>query len=180
MTSVVVDTILRLKLKAAIRAALLAASINTMDALRLLVKNPEYLSEFLLADNYCASSLRRALSTDELPEDDILALFDQSIEFLEQSLATLENNLDETDRYVRFLSLLADGKFMKWFLSMNTSVGPGQRVARLAAIINRYRRALVNRQQERVKSGNSCVGRVLNRHVDPQYNGQVFHHSLAL
>ncbi len=180
VTSVVVDTLLRLQLSNSVRSALVSASISGVDALRLLVKNPQHLSSFLLANNYCSVSVRNALSGDVIPDEDILVLFDHCIAYLEESLGSVENHLEEADRYIRFLSLLTDGKFMKWFLSMSSSAGPGQRIARLAAIINRYRRTLVQRQIQRVKSGKSCVGRLLEQNVSPQYNGEVFHHTLAL
>lgn len=180
MTAAVVDTLLRLKLSVSSRCALVAASISALDAIRILVKNPQYLTDFLLADNYSLSCLRDAVAGSTIAEEDILVLFDKCIAFMEESLPNLENSVDEANRYTRFLSLLVDGMFMKWFLSMSTSEGAGKRIARSAAILNLHRRTLVNRQLLRVKSGESCVGKALNEHITPQYNGAVFHHTLAI
>jgi hypothetical protein len=176
----VADAIIRSNLVASARVLVTMASVSELDAMKVLSKYPELVSEYLSAENYSADQLRSVFSSDVISEEDTLRVFDHCIVRLEGFLDSLES-LEEIQRCIQFVSVLCDGKFLKWYLSTSASTGPGQRIARLGAVVNRYRRTLVSRQQTRMKtSEDSCISAVLAKNSTPLFNGRVFYHHLNI
>jgi hypothetical protein len=167
-----VDGIIRLLLRDSAAAALECESLSETDALRIICKFDDLLEPFLVSNNYSSDKLRQAIKED-FTDEELCRLLNRCIAILEE--CNLANDRTRIGRYVRFLSLIVDAKFIGWYVKCGTIGIP---IAKLTAIINRYRRSLFNDQQLRTKSEGSQIENLLKKRADPQTNGKIFYHQL--
>jgi hypothetical protein len=112
---------------------------------------------------------------EELSETDVESIMIQCIDRLETLLAEFDSKGEDISRYVKFVSIIVDSKFVGWFVR---SGAMGGALSRLALLIKGYRRALFNHQQERMKSDGSRMEKVLKHRSDPKSEGKVHFHKL--
>jgi hypothetical protein len=140
-----------------------------------LVSNFEnMLGIFLESNNYSADRLRQTIRED-VSDEALVRIVTNCTMYLEEALPVVTEKRDEISRYIKFVSIVVDSKFVTWYVKSGSLGGP---LARLTALINRYRRVLYNDQQERAKSDGSAIEAALRRRADPSVEGRLFYHQL--
>lgn len=168
----IVDGILRLSLQESALAVIQTVELSEREAVRILGKFDDLLEIFLASSNYSPERLRLAIR-EESTDEQLAKWIDRSIAVLDECVPT--GDQARISRYIRFLSLIIDAKFMNWYVKCGTMGIP---IAKLTAVINRYRRSLFNDQQVRAKSEGTEIERFLKNRTDPRPNGKIFYHRL--
>jgi len=166
-------------LQGAARAAIEVVSIGEREAMKLLSKFPSLIESYLNSNSYSVSNLREAVR-ESMSDEEVLALIDTCIITLEESLDSVGTKRPELVNYIRFLSTLVDAKFVQWYVKASGGSVTGTRIARLAAITNKFRRTLYTEQHERIKTGLESTSRLIKDNREPQHDGRVFIHHISL
>lgn len=177
-SSTLVSDLIKLNLTESALAAIGSYRICEADSIRLLSHFDNLIEPFLRANSYTVDKLVGAVRSSATDED-LLRIIEKCTLHLEESLASVGENGDELEKYVRFVSVIIDARFMSWFVKSD-GVDVGSRITRLTAVINRYRRALFVDQQQRLKGRNSDTFQMLSKKVEPKYDGRLFYHELKV
>lgn len=173
-SDVVTDAILRCQLREACSAAVKSRLWSERNALRLIAKFDGVLDLFLVTNNYSSEKLKVALR-EELSETEVESIIIKCVDRLETLLAEFESKGENIARYVKFVSIVVDSRFVDWFVRSGKMGGA---LSRLAVLMKGYRRALFTHQQERMKSEGSRMEKVLKHRSDPKSEGKVHFHKL--
>ena len=172
---IVVDNIIRLSLSNSALACVNSLYVSEREAVRLLSAFDSLLEPFLLQGNYSADKLRAAIR-DDSSDEAVARLIERCTVFLEESVSSLSSkDAVVIEQYIRFLSVVIDSKFISWYVKSGSMGSP---LARLTALMNRYRRTLFNDQQSRAKPMGSAIEEILKRRTNPKADGKVFFHQL--
>ena len=172
-TSDVVGGIIRLKLNQSAQAAITSPHISERESIHILTKFTDLIEPFLLANNYSSDRLRQVIR-EEIAEEALLSIIDHCTLMLENALSSLLDKRSEMLKYVRFVAILIDSKFVQWYVKSSWDL------QRLTKVVNQYRQALFKDQQLRAKSDGSQIADLIRQKTDPKFNGKVFIHHLNL
>ena len=144
--------------------------ITESDSIRLLGHFEDLLPVFLSTGHYNPEKLRHCVR-NEMSEESVFNLIDKCTLYLEQSI-----DVSELERYIDFVSLIIDARFMSWFVKGD---GAGSHITRLTAVVSRYRRQLFLEQQKQIKGSDSEIFSFLSNKIEPKYDGRLFYHQLV-
>ena len=173
-TELLVSGIIRLSFSESAEAALQSVYISEREAMRLLSTFGDLLGVFLESNNFSADRLRQTLHED-MSDEALARIVTQCTVYLEECLSAVTDKREEVSRYIRFVSIIVDSKYVTWYVKSGALGGP---LARLAALINRYRRSLFDDQQARAKAADSEIESTLRRKTDASTDGRIFYHQL--
>ncbi len=169
-----VDSIIQRSLELAANEAIFSFELSEHQAFRLVSSFESLLEPFILSQNYSADKIRAAVR--ECVDDSVLAsIITKCADYLEEAFEKAPEVSDNVTRYVQFVSLIVDSKFLNWYVRSGTIAGP---LSRLAAVVGRYRSALFNDQQTRMKSGSSELDSALRSKMPPRFDGNLFYYEL--
>jgi hypothetical protein len=167
----VVESIIRLRLEDSADAAMNSLQITEALALKLVSHFDDLVHTFILLDNYSAEPLRRCIRSDV--SDEVLGkILAKCAVFLEESQPNMSHYEEEISKYLKFVSLVIDSKFLSWHVN---SGSVGASLARLSAAVDQYRRVIVAGQLGKMKSEGSQIASLLKKKTDPQSNGKIFY-----
>ena len=153
-------------------ASVESCGISVRESIRLLSRFDNLFDAFLGGNSYSVSRLRECIRCD-VCDDELFLILDKCTLVLEDSF----DDLLEMERYIEFVSLIIDARFLTWYVK-GEGVEIGSRISRLTAIISRYRRALFSHEQGEIKSHKSSMFQLLSKKIEPRYNGRVFFHEI--
>lgn len=142
--------------------------------MRLICKFSDLLHPFLSTSNYSVDKLRSVIR-DDCTDQEISVLLQKGTEYLDEALNGIAEKQELVLQYFRFLSIVIDAKFLNWYVKSGSMGSP---LAKLMALVNRYRRALFNDQQSRSKAEGSEIEAALKKKTDPKPDGRLFIHQL--
>ena len=178
-----IQCIIDRELDVAAGQAIQTSTLSEKGALKLLVKFNDLIDSFLSRDDFSSVKVREAVR-DSLSDLDALAIIDRLIVILEQSLESWDQQSQGyLVRCIRVTSLIIDGKFINWYVKSSGGSPTGFRIARLAAVVSKYRKLLYQDQHNWIKSGGeegAKAEELVKSNQQPKHDGRIFFHSLVL
>ena len=179
----VVQCIVDRDLTQAASVAIQSAIITEKDSLKLLVKFGDLIDTFLRRDDLSSIKIKEAVR-ETLSDIEALELLDRLILILEQSLESWDHQSQVyLVRCVQVTSMIIDGKFISWYVKSSGGSPTGFRVARLAAVVSKYRKLLHQDQHSWIRSGGEEGAKaeaLVKSNQQPKHDGRIFFHSLVL
>ena len=160
-----------------------SAILSEKDSLKLLVKFTDLIDTFLRRDDLSSVKIREAVR-ETLSDIEALSILDRLILKLEESLESWDQQSESyLVRCIQVTSLIIDGKFINWYVKSSGGSPTGFRVARLAAVVSKYRKLLYQDQHNWIKSGGEEGAKaeaLVKSNQQPRHDGHIFFHSLVL
>ena len=175
ITEQLLDAIVRHSLTKSGVAALKSFEISEAQCLRLISSLDELIDPFIRQGSYSADKLRSAIK-QECSDEALARVFTKCAEFLESSSASWSADVEGLMKYLSFVSLAVDAKFVNWYVRSGAIAVP---LAKLAAIVSRCRNALFKEQQAWIKmeSGKNLEATLVQR-TAPRKDGKLFYYEL--
>jgi hypothetical protein len=176
INDIVVDAIVRCSMCLAGEEALKSFEISEVQAFRLISNVEGLVDAFIRYGNYSPDRLRVAIK-QEGQDEALVRIINKCVEFLETTSAEWSDKTEDIIKYINFVSLVVDAKFVTWYVRSGSIGGP---LARLTAIVNRYRSVLFTDQQNWMKSSESSTKLEMNlqSRTEPRYDGRLFYYEL--
>ena len=153
---------------------LLASSeLTERQTFRLVSHFDALLKPFIIASNYSPEKLRTVIR-QESDDATLIRMITACVDYLEDSCDPSADPV-EVRKYVQFVSLVVDSKFVNWYVRSGPIAGP---LTRLAAVVNRFRQSLFLDQQDRMKLGCSELDSMLQAKAPPRFDGNLFYYEL--
>ena len=181
-TPEVINCMIERNLSQAAAEAMQLPALSAKSCIYLLSKFEDLLESFILRDDFTSDQVRDALKTT-LSDMSALALLDRCIQVLEQSLEDWRQSRDHLHRYLRAVGMIIDAKFLNWYVKSSGGSPTGTRIARLAAVVSKYRKVLYQDQHSFIKCGGEegvKTESLIRSNQQPIHDGRVFFHSLVL
>lgn len=179
----VVDSIVERNLRSSAEEAIMSPVISERDGLNLLMKFNDLIDTFLSRDDFDPVKIKDAVK-DTVSDNDALAILDLLIQRLESSLEDIDNQSQtHLIRCMRLVSMIIDGKFISWYVKSTGGSQTGTRLARLTAVVSKYRKLVIQDQQQCIRKGGEegeKTETLIRSNQQPKHDGRIFFHSLVL
>lgn len=173
LSDTLLDSIAQRSLDQSAMEALSSADLTEQQSFKLVSNFGSLLNLFITLGNYSPDKLRSVIR-QEADDETLVGMITACVDFLEENC---EPTADATvvSKYVQYVSLIVDAKFVNWYVRSGPIAGP---LSRLAAVVNRYRQALFANQQDRMKSGCGELDSALQAKAPPRFDGNLFYYEL--
>jgi hypothetical protein len=157
--------------------------ISEREGLSLLVKFNDLIDTFISRDDFDAVKIRESVR-DTVSDNDALVIVDLLIQRLEAALEDIDGQSQaHLIRCMRLVSLIIDGKFISWYVKCSGGSQTGTRIGRLTAVLSKYRKLVIQDQQQCIRSGGEDGEKtesLIRSNQQPKHDGRIFFHSLVL
>ncbi len=167
------DSIVTRSLQQSALEVLASSDLTEQQAFKLVSHFDSLLKPFISSSNYGSDKLR-AVIRQEANDETLVRMITACVDYLEENCDPSADP-EVVSKYVQFVSLVIDSKFVNWYVRSGPIAGP---LSRLAAIVNRYRQSLFADQQNRMKSGCGELDSSLQAKAPPRYDGNLFYYEL--